>query len=109
MFAEGAPDGDRMLVWFALATSDALVRVVPVPQADMVWLEQGPFMLVSEPDYFFGLDGAVYGLTDKRSMRLMPAVKLPQLRAKAVAALSPSCRPPTVGEYRSSMCWPTTP
>lgn len=105
LFAEGAPDGERMLIWLALATAEATIEVVPVPHADRIWLEDGPFMLVSQPDYFFGQDGAVYTRSGHEAARLMPAVALDQLAADAVSALSPSCRPPDGEGYRASPCW----
>jgi hypothetical protein len=105
LFAEGAPDGDRMLVWLALATAEATIEVVPVPYKDRIWAKDGPFMLVTQPDYFFGKDGAVYTLRDHRAGRLLPTVSLEQLVTDAVNALSPSCRVPEGDDYRASSCW----
>ena len=78
---------------------------MPVPATGSDWLEHGPYMLVGNPDVFFGRDGAVYRVDGTDTARLMPPVSLARLRAEAVSGLSPSCRPDRAGEFRSSPCW----
>jgi hypothetical protein len=107
IFAEGAPDGDRMLVWLSLGQADAMVRLVPVPQNGMEWLVDGPHMLVFNPDVFFDPCGAVYRHEQNMFGELMPPIRLGRLREQALDTLSPSCRLRSGGDYRSSACWPT--
>jgi hypothetical protein len=106
MFAEGAPSGQRMLVWAGLGQADAMVHVVAVPAGQKDWLTDGPHWLVSKPDVYFGQDGAVYRTQDHATAELMPPVSLAQLKADALSALSPGCRPVDPADYRSSPCWP---
>ena len=106
LFAEADPTGSRLLVWLGFGTADAMVRVVPLPTAGSDWMQDGPYMLVGNPDVFFGADGAVYRADAHWAARLMPAVSLARLTEEAAAALSPSCRPLRDRDYRSSACWP---
>jgi hypothetical protein len=107
LFAEGAPDAERMLVWQARATAEASVELVPIPHAGRAWFEEQLLWLVNQPDLFFGTDGAVYRVEDDRAFQVMPAVQLTILQQAAEKALSPGCLPSGPGVYRSSPCWPT--
>jgi len=106
LFAEGAPDGDRLLVWVSLGQADVMVRLVPVPDSGMEWMADGPHMLAFNPDVFFDRRGAVYRLEQGMHGELMAPIRLVDLRQRALSTLSPSCRPRVTGEYRTSPCWP---
>jgi hypothetical protein len=106
LFAEGAPDASRMLVWLSMATAEATIEVVPIPFSGRPWLRDGPLWLVNQPDVFFGTDGGTYKLDDGKAYRLMPPVRRERLVEAAEDALSPTCRPTEPGAYPDSLCWP---
>lgn len=106
MFTEGAPSGQRVLVWLSLGQANSTVHAIAIPAGPSNWLTDGPHWLVSKPDVYFGKDGAVYRTEDHMTAELMPPVSLSQLKTDALSALSPSYRPADGTDHRGSSCWP---